>query len=131
MIPARTAIFVATESSELRRSFDGLAGISKEILRQDPLSGASFMFFNKGADKMKIIRWDRSSYCVFYKRLERGTFRIPKVLEPSAPSHLYSRGHYGLGRRKARITADLQIPSSRALVVFEALRSPGPENVAP
>ena len=86
MIPARTAIFVATERFDLRRSFDGLTGIVKEILRQDPLSGALFMFFNKSADKMKIIWWDKSGYCVLYKRLERGTFRIPKAIEPGARS---------------------------------------------
>ena len=86
MIPARTAIFVATERFDLRRSFDGLAGVVKEILRQDPLSGALFMFFNKAADKMKIIWWDKSGYCVLYKRLERGTFRIPKAIEPGARS---------------------------------------------
>ncbi len=86
MIPARTAIFVATERFDLRRSFDGLAGIVKEILRQDPFSGALFMFFNKAADKMKIIWWDKSGYCVLYKRLERGTFRIPQAIEPGARS---------------------------------------------
>ena len=71
MIPARTAIFVATERFDLRRSFDGLAGLVKEILRQDPLSGALFIFFNKAADKMKIIWWDKTGYCVLYKRLAR------------------------------------------------------------
>lgn len=86
MIPARTAIFVATERFDLRRSFDGLAGIVKETLRQDPLSGALFMFFNKTADKMKIVWWDKSGYCMLYKRLERGTFRIPLPLEPGAQS---------------------------------------------
>jgi transposase len=86
MIPARTAIFVATERFDLRRSFDGLAGLVKEILRQDPLSGALFMFFNKSADKMKIIWWDKSGYCVLYKRLEHGTFRIPKGIEPGTRS---------------------------------------------
>jgi transposase len=86
MIPARTAIFIATERVDLRRSFDGLAGVVKEILRQDPLSGALFMFFNKAADKMKIIWWDKTGYCVLYKRLERSTFRIPKAIEPGARS---------------------------------------------
>ncbi len=86
MIPARTAIFVATERFDLRRSFDGLAGIVKEVLRQDPLSGALFMFFNKAADKMKIVWWDKNGYCMLYKRLERGTFRIPLPVEPGAQS---------------------------------------------
>jgi transposase len=86
MIPTRTAIFVATERLDLRRSFDGLAGIVKDILRKDPLSGALFMFFNRAADKMKIIWWDRTGYCVLYKRLERGTFRIPQAIEPGTNS---------------------------------------------
>jgi transposase len=86
MIPARTAIFVATERLDLRRSFDGLAGIVHDVLRKDPLSGALFMFFNKAADKMKVIWWDRTGYCVLYKRLERGTFRIPQAIEPGATS---------------------------------------------
>jgi transposase len=86
MIPARMAIYVATERLDLRRSFDGLAGVVREVLREDPLSGALFMFFNKTADRVKILWWDRSGYCLLYKRLERGTFRVPQALEPGARS---------------------------------------------
>lgn len=57
MIPARMAIYVATERLDLRRSFDGLAGVAREVLREDPLSGALFMFFNKAADRVKILWW--------------------------------------------------------------------------
>jgi transposase len=57
MIPARMAIYVATERLDLRRSFDGLAGVVREVLREDPLSGALFMFFNKAADRVKILWW--------------------------------------------------------------------------
>jgi transposase len=86
MIPARMAIYVATERLDLRRSFDGLAGVVRELLREDPLSGALFMFFNKTADRVKILWWDRTGYCLLYKRLERGTFRVPQGLEPGATS---------------------------------------------
>jgi transposase len=86
MIPARMAIYVSTDRLDLRRSFDGLAGVVREVLRQDPLSGALFMFFNKGADRVKILWWDRTGYCLLYKRLERGTFRVPQGLEPGAKS---------------------------------------------
>ncbi len=84
MIPARMAIYVATERLDLRRSFDGLAGVVREVLREDPLSGALFMFFNKAADRVKILWWDRSGYCLLYKRLERGTFRVPHARESGA-----------------------------------------------
>ena len=111
MIPARTAIFVATERFDLRRSFDGLAGIVKEILRQDPLSGALFMFFNKAADKMKIIWWDKSGYCVLYKRLERGTFRIPQAIEPDARSVTIE------AVEMAKILEGVALPTSKRRVV--------------
>jgi transposase len=86
MIPARMSIYVATERLDLRRSFDGLAGIVRERLREDPLSGALFMFFNKTADRVKILWWDRTGFCLLYKRLERGTFRVPQQLAPGATS---------------------------------------------
>jgi transposase len=86
MIPARVTIYVCTDRLDLRRSFDGLAGVAREVLRQDPLSGALFMFFNKAADRVKILWWDRTGYCLLYKRLERGTFRVPQGLEPGAKS---------------------------------------------
>jgi transposase len=78
------AIYVSTERLDLRRSFDGLAGVVREVLREDPLSGALFMFFNKTADRVKILWWDRTGFCLLYKRLERGTFRVPEGLEPGA-----------------------------------------------
>jgi len=86
VIPARMSIYVATERLDLRRSFDGLAGVVRERLREDPLSGALFMFFNKQADRVKILWWDRTGFCLLYKRLERGTFRVPRGLEPGATS---------------------------------------------
>jgi transposase len=86
MIPGRVSIYVATEPLDLRRSFDGLAAIVREVLRQDPLSGALFLFFNRAADRCKALWWDRSGYCLLYKRLERGTFRAPRAVTPGATS---------------------------------------------
>jgi transposase len=86
MMPARVAIYVVTGRVDLRRSFDGLAGTVREVLRKDPLSGAMFIFFNKARDRVKILWWDRTGYCLLYKRLERGTFRVPRELEPGQTS---------------------------------------------
>jgi transposase len=86
MIPGRVSIYVATEPLDLRRSFDGLAAVVREVLREDPLSGALFLFFNRAADRRKALWWDRSGYCLLYKRLERGAFRVPRAVTPGATS---------------------------------------------
>jgi transposase len=76
-LPPAVRIYVAVEPVDIRRSFDGLSAAVREILRQDPLSGHLFVFRNRRADRVKILFWDRSGYCLFYKRLERGTFHLP------------------------------------------------------
>lgn len=61
----------------MRRSIDGLAGIVREQLGVDPLSGDLFGFANRRRDRLKLLVWDESGFWVFYKRLERGTFAWP------------------------------------------------------
>lgn len=76
-LPRAVRIHVAVEPVDIRRSFDGLSAAVREVLREDPLSGHLFVFRNRRGDRLKILFWDRSGYCLFYKRLERGTFRLP------------------------------------------------------
>jgi transposase len=80
-LPPSVRIFVCLAPTDLRRSFDGLAGLVAGVLREDPLSGHLFVFRNRRADLMKILYWDRSGYCIWAKRLERGTFRFPQLKE--------------------------------------------------
>jgi transposase len=70
-------IYVATGTTDLRRSIDGLAALVRERFGQDPLSGHLFLFRNRRGDRLKILVWDRSGFWVLYQRLEEGTFAWP------------------------------------------------------
>lgn len=76
-IPPTMRVFVATTAIDMRKSFDGLVGVVRSLIAQDPLSGHLFVFFNKRRTMMKAIYWDRSGYCLVAKRLIRGTFFLP------------------------------------------------------
>jgi len=76
-LPATVRVFVATEPVDLRKGFDGLSLLVRGTLAADPLSGHLFVFFNRRADRTKVLFWTPSGGCVFYKRLERGRFHLP------------------------------------------------------
>lgn len=86
MITTRMPIYCATTPVDLRRSFDGLAAAAKDTLSKDPRSGALFLFVNKSGTRLKAIWWDRTGYCLLYKRLERGVFRFPSAVRPGDPA---------------------------------------------
>jgi len=80
-LPPSVRIFVYLPPTDLRRSFDGLAGLVAGALGEDPLSGHLYVFHNRRADLIKILYWDRSGYCIWAKRLERDTFCFPDLKE--------------------------------------------------
>ena len=86
MIGRNAAIFVATQPVDMRRSFDALAAAAREALKQDPESGALFVFTSKRGHRIKILWWDRTGYCLLQKRLEWGAFRLPRALDAEAVS---------------------------------------------
>jgi transposase len=63
----------------MRKSFTGLAAATREVLREDPLSGHLFGFCNRRRTLIKLLLWDGTGFWVFAKRLERGTFAWPTV----------------------------------------------------
>lgn len=78
-LPPGIKIYIATNPMDMRKSLDGMSAIVSQSLKKDVFSGQLFVFCNKRGDKIKIFYWDRNGYCCWYKRLERGAFRLPKV----------------------------------------------------
>lgn len=81
-LPANLKVFLCTQPTDMRRSFDGLMGMTQQLLKQDPLSGHLFVFRNRNRDRLKILYWDRDGLAIWYKRLEQGTFQFPTDLLP-------------------------------------------------
>jgi transposase len=77
MSSASARIFVAADPVDFHFGFDRLAGIVRNALRSDPLSGDLYAFFNKPRTRCKILRFEPGGYSIYYKRLERGTFELP------------------------------------------------------
>jgi transposase len=78
MIPRGVEIFVGLDPIDLRWSFDRLAGIANERIGRSARSGALFIFFGKRRDALKVLFFDGTGMCLFYKRLDVRTFRLPQ-----------------------------------------------------
>ncbi|MFW8567381.1 IS66 family insertion sequence element accessory protein TnpB [Orrella sp. 11846] len=59
---------------DMRKSFDGLYAMVRHAMQLNPLSGALFVFINRRVNQMKVLYWDRTGFCIWAKRLERGRF---------------------------------------------------------
>lgn len=71
-------ILAYSEPVDRRKAFEGLLGLVKGVLAEAPLSGSLFVFVNRRQNYLNAIYWDRTGFCLFAKRLERGRFRFPQ-----------------------------------------------------
>lgn len=78
-LPPSVRIYLSTEAVDLRRGHDGLYAIVRKQWSVDPFAGHLFVFVGRRANRVKILFWDRGGFVVYYKRLERGRFRLPRV----------------------------------------------------
>lgn len=72
-------VFLCTHDTDMRKSFGALTGIVSREMHLDPLSGYLFVFKNKRADRIKVLYWDRDGLAIWYKVLQKGTFKFPNI----------------------------------------------------
>jgi hypothetical protein len=77
-LTAATRIYLYRGICDMRKSFDGLCGIVRSDLGEDPLSGSLFVLVNRTRSMVKLLYWDRDGLAFWYKRLARGHFTLPK-----------------------------------------------------
>ena len=79
-LPSDIKVYVAREPVDMRKSFDGLCYIIQQSLGKDPMHSSLYVFFNKTRDKVKIMFWDRNGHVIWYKRLNKGRFTPPRMV---------------------------------------------------
>lgn len=81
LLPRSVRIWVSAEAVDMRRGHDGLTSVVKNVWGMDPFSGHLFVFLGKRRDRCKIVFFDRGGFVLYYKRLEKGRFVLPRLVE--------------------------------------------------
>ena len=74
-------VLIAANPVDFRKGANGLAALAKEVLAQDPFSGAIIVFRAKRTDRVKMLLWDGSGLVLVWKRLEQGGFKWPPIMD--------------------------------------------------
>ena len=115
-LPPSVRLFVARGVTDMRKSFDTLAAVVTEVVDEDPQSGHLFLFVNRRRNRMKVLWWDGSGYCLLAKRLEHGQFRVfdqaagkPGAFELSASELSLLLEGIDLRGAKRRLSHDVKV----------------------
>jgi len=76
---ATVRIWLATAPADMRCGFDRLAELARVVTAREPMDGHLFLFRGRGGDRLKILYWDKDGFVLWYKRLEEGTFKLPRI----------------------------------------------------
>ena len=83
-LSSQVRIFLAREPCDMRKSFHGLIGLTESVLREDPLSGHLFVFINRRRDRIKLLYWGGTGFCIWYQQLEKGSYQLPDSAKAAA-----------------------------------------------
>jgi transposase len=89
-------VYLASQYVDIRKSINGLSILVKEGFELDPFQEALFVFCNKSRNKIKILHWDKNGFWLYYKRLERGSFKWPTSSKNQLTKTVSSQELWGL-----------------------------------
>ena len=76
-LSAGCCYYLYSGNTDMRKGFDSLCGIISSQMKENALSGAVFIFFNKKHNQVKLLLWEGDGFAMYYKRLEQGTYEVP------------------------------------------------------
>ena len=82
-LTAETRIYVAAGAIDCRKAINGLAALIAEQFEMAPNDGSVYVFYNRNADRVKCLFWDKNGFVLYHKRLERGRFKLGKNADGS------------------------------------------------
>lgn len=94
LIPQGIEVFVAVAPVDMRLGFERLGGLVRERMQREPRSRALFVFFGKRRQTVKVLSWDGTGTVLWYKRLDRGLFEIPRPVTAGAASVVVSEASF-------------------------------------
>jgi len=77
-LASEVRILLFRHPTDMRKNFHGLVALVESAMNEDPLSGSLFVFVNRRRDRMKILCWVQSGFCIWYQQLQQGTYQLPK-----------------------------------------------------
>lgn len=113
--------FLYRHATDMRKGFDGLAGLVSRALDADPLDGSAYVFINKRRNRLKLLLWQSGGFAIYYKRLEQGTFALPSA-SPTADAIELGYDELvmlicGIELASVKRRARFQLPSARKQAV--------------
>jgi transposase len=87
-------IFLYGKPCDMRKGFNGLWGLVVNAMELDPICGYWFVFINVNRTHVKILQWEQDGIAIYYKRLEKGTFRRPSARLEALNSELSNEDLY-------------------------------------
>jgi len=77
LVPEQIEILLCTEAIDMRNGANGLAGLVRDVLKEEPLARKLFVFQSRRKDRVKILYWHHNGFAVWSKRIQTGRFNFP------------------------------------------------------